>query len=170
MAKEPEMTTAHLYDVDRLPNPRTPSEQLTPATVRYDRDGVTVTDRAVVTASGARHRVADLDALYTSPGPVPAEVVLAVGVTATLAVALLLTSVVRDRPDPFLVGLAGVLLTAAVARLATVLRPRHLALLATRGTEVVILFSSTDHRAVGQVSRAVQRAMERVSDRRTGRI
>jgi len=168
------MTTAHLYDVDRLPDLPAPSEkpaeQVEPARVRYRRGGTTVTDRVVVTASGARYRVADLDALYTSPGPVPAEVVLAVGVAATLAVALLLVSVVRHMPNPYLVGVAGTLLAAAVARLATVLRPRRLVLLAARGPEIVVLFSSTDHLAVGQVGRAVQRAMERVADQRTGRI
>ena len=151
------MTTAHLYDVD-------------PARVRYRRDGTTVTDRTVVTATGARYRVADLDELFTSPGPVPSEVILAVGITATLAVALLLISVVRHAPNPYLVGIAGALLTAAVIRLSTALRPRHLVLLATRGPEVVVLYSSTDHRAVGQVTRAVQRAMERVADDRAGRI
>src|SRR5262245_6553739 len=121
--KEPEMTTAHLYELDRFPRPRPPSDESDdaeePATalVRYRRGGTTVTDRAVVTAAGTRYRVADLDRLYTSPGPVPAEVILAVGVTAALAVTLLLVSVVRHMPDPVLVGIAGTLLTAAVTRL-----------------------------------------------------
>jgi uncharacterized protein DUF6232 len=164
------MTTADLYGIHRLPHPRPPSDRPAPALVRYRRHGVIVTDRVVVTASGARYRVADLDRLYTSPGPVPSEVVLAIGVTATLAVALLLVSVVRQVPEPYLVGLAGALLVAAVARLSGVLRPRRLVLLATRGPEVVVLHSGTDHRTVGQIARAVQRAMERVSDARTGRI
>jgi len=170
------MTTAHLYELDRFPRPRPPSgesadaEEPATALVRYRRGGTTVTDRAVVTAAGTRYRVADLDRLYTSPGPVPAEVILAVGVTAALAVTLLLVSVVRHMPDPVLVGIAGILLTAAVTRLSTALRPRQLVLLATRGPEVVVLYSSTDHRAVGQVTRAVQRAMERVADGRTGQL
>jgi len=129
-------------------------------TVRYDANHTIVTDSVIVTAYGRRYRIADLRLVGPAKGPVRREPVIATLCAAVLATASMIVSVARSAPNPILVAVAGSLIVAVVATLATVLCPRRHDLIAAYNMRYVLLFSTFDDREFGRVCRAVMRSVQ----------
>jgi hypothetical protein len=130
-----------------------------PTVVYYRQNGIVVTDRYFF-AGGYRYEIAQLSGLMRTRGPVhPGGMVGLVIAVAEAAVVVPVVSVLRA-PVAWMVGLAALLVPCLVGYVCARRWPPQYELLAHHRGREVTLFTTRDEREFGQVSRAVQRAVE----------
>jgi Family of unknown function (DUF6232) len=148
---------------DRFPAPDPPIDppgpRLRPAVSYYRQRGVIVTNHYFC-AGGYRYEVAELSGLMRTRGsPHPGVLVGLVTAIAEAVVIVPLVSVI-GAPLAWLLTFPALLVPCAVGYVCARRWPAQYELLATyRGREVT-LFTSRDEREFGQVTRALQRAVE----------
>jgi hypothetical protein len=149
---------------DRFPTPEPAAAEprRQPSVSYYRQNGIVVTSQ-FFSAGGYRYEITSLAGLMRARGSLhPGVVIGMVTAVAEAVIIVPLVSVVRA-PVAWLVSFAALLIPCVIGYICARRWPPQYELLATyRGREVT-LFTSRDEREFGQVTRAVQRALEAAS-------
>jgi Family of unknown function (DUF6232) len=151
---------------DRFPAPDPPIDpatpRLLPAVSYYRRRGVIVTNHYFC-ADGYRYEVAQLSGLLRARGGLHPGAI--VGLVTALAEAIVIVPLVGivGAPAAWLLAFPALLVPCAVGYACARRWPAQYELLATYRRRQVTLFTSRDEREFGQVTRALQRAIEATS-------
>ena len=127
--------------------------------VFYDRNGVVVTTNSI-TRGVHRYDVADIHSLGKSTGTLHPGVWAALAIGAGAAVVVIASATAIQTVTAWAVAIVALLIPWGVALSYALRWPRELRLLADYRNVRVTLLCTRDKQEFGQISRAVQRALE----------
>jgi hypothetical protein len=141
------------------PDPAMTEPPRTRMVVHYRQNGITVTSH-YFTSGGYRYEISQLSGLRRTRGSTHPGVI--VGLVTAVAEAVVIVPLVNvvAVPVAWLLGVAALIVAYLVGYVCVRRRPPQHELLATYRGRDVTLFATRNEREFGQITRALQRAME----------